>query len=73
LNPHYSSEDSDWHRDDSKANQTSTATLSDDRLKHVENAKEIASLVQKVLADDTVSDFKPCHYFDYFAGTSTGG
>jgi patatin-like phospholipase/acyl hydrolase len=35
---------------------------------------DVSKSVEATFADGvTVSAYKPCHYFDYIAGTSTGG
>jgi hypothetical protein len=74
LDPHSSSEDCGWHRDEPRPSHAMLTYLTaNDRSVPTENRKEIGKLVRKCLQDTRVSQFKPCHYFDYFSGTSTGG
>ena len=74
LNPHISSEDCGWFRDKPRPSATVTAYLmAGDRPHSQESPEEIRASVKRCFDDDRVSRFKPCHYFDYFAGTSSGG
>ncbi|KAI9659137.1 MAG: hypothetical protein M1821_002097 [Bathelium mastoideum] len=65
--PNYSSGEYPWHRPSDTPRPSSAARVG-------LNEDDIASSVEATFAEENkVTAYKPHHYFDYVAGTSTGG